>query len=445
MELQKDKFEPAFDFITDDSSIILHTKPAEVHIANNIYAGNAEVRLDLAPRANIYLDGAFQNVPEPTPLKIMFGQENISSFRLDGHEIKGIHLNIGGTADNQDMSIKWCPSIEPLDYVIVNKQKKMKYLVFHLFNFKDAIGTRRSSKKKGTKTLSLNHFELLNDEWRVEICSTVDTQDQFQKLKKEGGYRLTHVGCLNNKDGTKFSVNAANDILFMLRFFLSFAKGRWCEPICAMGFDDKDNPIWESWASPKEPWANPSSWFDPNHNSQLESLFPGFSNRWKNKNWQETLRETIYWYMNANNNQSIGIDAGIILTQTAIERLSYEHAVGSKQLVSHEGFKKLRASDKFRLLFSSISVPIDTLAKTPDLQKLAKKFKWADAPHALTEVRNSLVHPEHKLRGQLSTSYYATWHLGLWYLELSILHICEYEGSYFNRITGRYEKVPWAS
>lgn len=443
METKKDKLAPAFNFVTEDSSILLHTKTAEVHVGDNIYTGSVEVRMDLTPRASVHLYGTFSNVPESIPTKIIFGQEKISSFQLSGHEIEGFYLNIGGSADNQEMTIKWSPCSEPIDFIIGNAPTKMNHVIFHLFNFKDAAGKRRSSKKRDSIEYSISHIDLSCNDWQVEICSTVDTQDQFKKLKSEGGYRLTHVGCLCKKDGANFSIKTANDILSMLRFFLSFAKGRWCEPICAVGFDELDSRVWESWASPRELWSNPSSWFSENRMFQLETLFPGFVNRWNNEDWRETLRETIYWYMNANNNPSIGIDAGIILTQTAIERLSYEYATKTKKLITIEGFKSLRASDKMRLLFSSIGIPIDALSKTPDLEKLAKKFKWIDAPHALTEVRNSLVHPEHKRRGQLKNSYYAGWHLGLWYLELSILRICGYSGKCFNRITGKFEQVPW--
>ncbi len=35
-----------------------------------------------------------------------------------------------------------------------------------------------------------------------------------------------------------------------------------------------------------------------------------------------------------------------------------------------------------------------------ELCKLSKEFNWTDSPHALTEIRNSLVHPEHKQQGK---------------------------------------------
>jgi len=56
-------------------------------------------------------------------------------------------------------------------------------------------------------------------------------------------------------------------------------------------------------------------------------------------------------------------------------------------------------------------------------------------------------HPEHKRRDKFGKVYYDAWNLGLWYLEMSMLAICGYSGSYGNRLkrrwVGEIEKVPW--
>ena len=95
--------------------------------------------------------------------------------------------------------------------------------------------------------------------------------------------------------------------------------------------------------------------------------------RWENEAWCEALKEIIYWYQNANHS-SRGIDAGIILTQAAIERLSYEYSVKDKRLLTVKGFKDLWASDKFRLLFSSLRIPLEIPKETPEMEKLAQIY-----------------------------------------------------------------------
>lgn len=441
------KLEPAFDFTASGLSLLIHQSQAEMFIDGNRYAGNGEVRLDLLPRANIYLYGYFQGVPLQDAMEGRIGQKPISSFSINNHQIEGFRLSSGGDATIQEYNIKWCPKSEPING-IGDESTQMVWLVFHLFNFIDLIGTRRSKEQSGTTIHAIEHLDLVCDEWKVELKSLISTRENIKLLKEEGGYRLTHIGGIQKVDGTLFSGKDADECLKALRFFLSFAKGGWCEPICAVGFDVSGNRVWESWSSPRESWHSYLSWFDPHSGFQLASLFPGFMKRWANENWREALNETIYWYLNANFS-SRGIDAGIILTQAAIERLSFEYAVKDKRLLTVKGFKDLWASDKFRLLFSSVGIPLDIPVDTPELQRLAgnTQMNWLDTPHALTEVRNSLVHPEHRRCGQLGSAYDETWNLGLWSLEMGILSICNYSGTYSNRLkkrwVGQVEDVPW--
>jgi hypothetical protein len=446
MDTEMQKFEPSFDFSKNGSSTLLHQSQAEVCINQNTYTGNAEVRLELLPRANIYVYGYFQGVPATDAMNVHIGQNKISSFSLNNRQIEGFRLSTGGNAETQEFNLKWCPKSEPIDG-IGDESTQMAFLVFHLFNFVDLFGTRRSTIQSGSTMHAIEHVDLSFDQWNIELKSLLSTREDIKKLKEEGGYRLTHIGGIKKNYDISFSGKDGQECLTALRFFLSFAKGGWCEPICAVGFDASGSRVWESWSSPRDPWHAPLSWFDPHSGSQLANLFPGFMKRWENEDWRVALQEVIYWYLNANFS-SRGIDAGIILTQAAIERLSYEYAVKNKRLLTVNGFKDLWASDKFRLLFSSLGIDLEIPGETPEIEKLAKKFNWLDAPHALTEIRNSLVHPEHKKRGQLDSVYYEAWNLGLWYLEMGLLAICNYSGTYGNRLkqrwVGQVENVPWA-
>jgi hypothetical protein len=300
----------------------------------------------------------------------------------------------------------------------------------------------------------IDHVDFQSAGWNVELKSLPTTTYTFKTLDEEGGYGLTHVGCLRKEDGSSFDGKTAEEMLNTLRHFFSFSKGLWCTPCLAVGFDDKENRVWELWLSPQGGWAKPLSWFDPHNCDQLANLFPSFMAKWENEDWRKALHEVIYWYLSSNCSTlglGIGIDAGIILTQTAIERLSFEYAVRHKRLISEEGFKNntFRASDRIRLLLSSLGIPIDIPASLSEMQSLAKQFNWVDAPQAITEIRNSLVHPEHKRRGKFGEAFFPAWNLGQWYLELALLRICNYVGTYSNRLVlskwvGDVEPVPWS-
>lgn len=437
---------PVFDFATGETSILLHESATEVCLDGTPYKGEGEVRLELLRRANIYVYGFFNGVPVHDALSITTGQKSITSFSIGGQKVEGFFLNIGGDATIQEINIKWCPKSEPV-IAVGNNSTAMTHVTFHLFNFVPFFGERRSSEQHDGGVSGIHHIDLVSDDLEVELKSLPSTPGAFETLKAEGGYQLTHIGGIIKKDGSTFSTEDADDCLYALQYFLSFAKGGWGEPVCAVGFDASGNRVWESWSSPKEPWHTPMSWFDPRTSEQLITLFPLFMKCWANENWRETLHEVIYWYLSANQS-SRGIDTGIILMQAAIERLAYEFVVRDKLLLTEKGFKDLRASDKFRLFFSSEKIPLDIPAETPELIKLSRQFNWLDAPHALTEIRNSLIHPDHKRRGQLDNVYYEAWKLGLWYLELGILAVCGYSGTYRSRLKcnfpGQGENVPWA-
>jgi len=441
-----ERIEPAFIFGDLNQRVLLAEGDVSIEVEGNTYPGKGQVCLDFLPRPNIHVYAEFQAVPPTIALNFVAGQQEISSLRALGKQILGFHVNIGGDVTHQQMTLKWCPKSEPI-LGVGEDSSTIKSLVFHLFNFEEIFGIRRTFEQHGSKLYTFEHVDLVSDDWKVEIQSLPETRDRLKLLKAEGGYGLTHIGCLKKPDGSSFLGKEAEEALDALRFFFSFSKGIWCEPICAVGFDASNNRVWESWSSPREAWHSPMSWFDSHHCEQLVKLFPGFMAKWNNEDWREALSQVIYWYVNSNHS-SRGIDAGIVLTQAAIERFSYEYAVKDRKLIEASGFKDLRASDKFRLLFSSLDIPIDISGSLSEMTKLAKQFNWLDSPHALTEMRNSLVHPEHKRRAQYSDAYFEAWNLGLWYLELAMLRICRYSGSYSNRLikkwAGAVEGVPWS-
>jgi hypothetical protein len=71
-------------------------------------------------------------------------------------------------------------------------------------------------------------------------------------------------------------------------------------------------------------------------------------------------------------------------------------------------------------------------------------------PIALTDYRNEVVHPDRPRRSEdlgWKIGYEAR-QLALWYLELALLWICDYQGDYVSRplkprVIGEVNRVPW--
>lgn len=427
MCVEKQTLESIFDFADPKDEVLLHHNEASICIDGVPYTGDGKIYLDLKSRANIY--AKFEGVlPDNVWDSLISDKEKISLFTVNGHKIDGFARNF---QDDINIINWYCSEKEPI-IGIGDKLTQMTSVMFHLFNFVDLF-------------LPVN---LTSTEWKIDIKPLPSTSDNIKKLKNEGGYQLTHIGEIRKVDGAPFFGEDADKYLEALGLFLSFAKGCWCKPMCAVGFDKSDSRVWESWSSPDEPWESLLSWFNPHRGNQLSTLFPSFISRWSDVKWCETLLRVINWYLIANHS-SHGIEAGIILIQAGLERLSYEFVVRDKKLLKKKEFKEKIASDQFRFLLSNLNIPLNIPNALPELQNLGNNssWNWSDALHAFTEIRNNLVHPGKNKPNIPITESSQAWNLGLWYLEMAILAICDYSGTYSNRLkqwnSGQVENAPW--
>ncbi|MBI9076628.1 MAG: hypothetical protein JEZ02_14575 [Desulfatibacillum sp.] len=438
---------PAYDFDDSRNSTLLFRGTAEIGIGDSSYSGEGEAWLDLFPKARLCFTGSFQNVPLEDYLEIFSRQTDMSHFSIGDCQIEGLAISGNRQNSSDNTSFKCFPKSEPI-VGVGRPSTAMSRVVFHLFDFRPYIGVRRLPFPDGDKVEFIDCLDFNSEEWAIIIQSLPETRKRFDTVREDGAHQLTHVGCFKKKDGSDFCGDESNDVIDALRYFLSLAEGKWCEPVCAKGFDNSGESVWEHWSSPREHWRYSDSWFDQNHGCQLEELFPLFMEKWGQAGWRDAFREAIYWYLVAND-ASRGVDAGLILTQTAIERLSYEFSVNEESTVSRAGFQKSKASEKFRLLFSPKNIPLNVPSDSLKLQGLIQDQQWEDSPHALTAIRNSIIHPENRHYGEFESAYSEAWNLSQWYLEMSILAICGYSGTYSNRLkrggwVGEVEDVPWA-
>lgn len=432
--------------LTDESdAVILGQPPVSITIDSVTFSGTSEVRLDLLPRPSIYVYCTFENIDQSPPIqKVLSHPEAVQSLDLDGSEMEGFVtksnwlLGLPG-----QLELTWCPRLDTMQ-ALGDDSTQMHAVIFHLFNL-DFRGAPRSTQQIGSSSHVIEHIDLASADWKVNIRSLVSTRNDQNALREKGGYRLTHVGKVSLADNSYFSGKDANSILEALRLFLCFANGGPCNPICPFGLDTSGSQVWSQWSSPIEWDRVPMSWSGRQNPEFLSDLFPIFISKWSIDNWREALSDAIWWYLGANHS-SRGIDSCIVSAQTAIERLSYEYSVCDKQLITSQGFNRLQASDQYRLLLSSLGIPLEIPSTATALTTAAQQTNknWSDAPHALTQIRNDFVHGGKTRTTLPDQCYVEAWMLTVWILELAILALCDYQGKHWNRNNGQTEVVPWA-
>jgi hypothetical protein len=328
---------------------------------------------------------------------------------------------------------------------------QLAHLLFHVPNFWSYIGApvcddERSHGWSGRVVVDAAP-------WHVTLDAVSNGSDLANQAKDTSGFALTHVGRLEWLDGAAFTSADGVTFLTTLHWFLSFARGFWTSPVLYVGFNDKGRRVWEQWDSGNKisRWRTFGTWFN-DHMADGFAALPGFVRRHDDALWGEPLRLAVHWYTESNGSAG-AIEGSIILTQAAFELLAHVLLVEDRKTLSADGFRKLPASDKMRGLLVACGIPISIPAECSELAKLANP-EAPDGPGCFTLIRNALVHADAKNRRKLSSIPPAAigeaWELGLWYLELVLLRLCDYSRTYSCRLVhndfkgNEVRPVPWA-
>ncbi|MBW4639013.1 MAG: hypothetical protein KME05_12400 [Gloeocapsa sp. UFS-A4-WI-NPMV-4B04] len=329
------------------------------------------------------------------------------------------------------------------------------YVLFHIANFNDFIGfTTRIPTQDSMKTRR-NRITFEVESWRLTLDNLETIKSNVKQLTSLGGFAITHVGKLEKLDGTVFSDDEATTFLDIFANFLSFARGFRVPLILLVGYDVNGNETWKySAPSIGDSWRGVASWFPDQNASILAEVFPGFLSWWRD--WEESAPIILSWYLEANT--TLLIQNKIILTQVALELIAWVLLVEKEASFSLKDFDKLQASKKIRELLSKFRIPPDIpqsslTSSLTNLGELASDNKLIDGPHAFTFLRNGLVHPKSrkKVFDAPMEAIIETCDLGMWYLELVLLAIFNYQGIYASRLrqgvryNGETEDVPWTA
>lgn len=366
--------------------------------------------------------------------------------------------------------------------IVQGEEKKLAYAIFHLVNFHNFLSNQTVflEKQSDNSQISLKRVSFEAESWKITLDELETTQAIIEKLEWQGGFGITHVGKIEKINGENFSGDKAKKILNIFADFLSFARGFKISLVLLVGYDEEKKEIWKHWESSRgHSYKYVDSWFPINQAQIIAEIFPSFLKCWQEEEEKKEIYLALCYYLEANN--MLTVEVKIVLTQIALELI-----------VDRDGQKKGKTSIKLRELFNKYKIPIDipferlpkktTVAarfspesppileslillkeefkqkfeekykketKEKEKQKIANDLQQIDAPYLFTQVRNDIVHSKKEIEN-LSKYLYEVSDLGLWYLELVLLAIFNYQGLYSNRLpiyqqNGEQEAVPWSN
>jgi hypothetical protein len=331
--------------------------------------------------------------------------------------------------------------------LLLQSEQDLSYLMFHLINFQDFRGTSISVATSEVRRFWCGRVVLEAGGWIVTIDTLESLRDIMKSLKDQGGYAITHVGKFERSDKGAFTAEKAEDILTALYHFLSFSSGGLRTlPILPVGYDVNGENVWERWLSNyiATPWQSVYSWFPDPDGQSLNKAFPGFLRRWQSNIWNEPIRLAIQWYLDSKA-KARSVQGSIILIQTVLELLAWvflveEAGVSRKDLEDKHNKNYNSTSKKINRLFEALSVPQEIPHSLDELIKFNSTLKESNknGSYTLSELRNNIIHAAPENREKFRNTSFETMiealELGLWYVELVLLRLFDYQGHYFNRV-----------
>lgn len=327
-------------------------------------------------------------------------------------------------------------------------------IIYHLPNFHHYTGD--SIRNADATSAWRGRLVLRHGLWLIYLDAVPGAEQLRKVLAADGGFAITNVGSIQLEGNARFSLTEALDILDVLYYYFSFARGIWCGPLLPIAFDSGAKK-WSRWEPPRiRQWRERRSWFpelDLGALQPLSDAFSGFIRLWEDTLWREPIKNAVHWYIEANTNAG-GVEGGIVLVQTALELLSWVYLVEDEatKVMSANKFNGVPAEERIESLLRRLSIPTRLPEQLLALASAASTLEAEDGVGALVSLRNALVHPKKSKRQKVTevgvSARIEALTLGLWYLELALLRLIGYNGVYWSRLrSGNNEQVrdtvPW--
>ncbi len=323
-------------------------------------------------------------------------------------------------------------------------------VIFTVPNLRNFFGLSVKEMNDKGITLSKNRLRFENDDYIILLDKSNDYKSLIKSLHSKGGYIVLYSGEATKKKGN-ISFENSQKLLHCFSTFLSFLNGRKCAPLFRQGLFE-NQVIWYDYTSYlNDQYKTVTTWPQKYSIEELNELWQRFSAIWKNGDGKDFLISAIHWYNEANSLSGF-TEGSIIMTQAALELVYNWLLIENKKLLIGKDAENISTSNKIRLLLSHINLSHEIPNAFTELQSFDGII---DGPDAFVRIRNAIVHSQEEKRKKITNMHnkakYEALQLGIWYIELLILYILNFNGIYFNRCSGAFtaskgeQNVPWAN
>lgn len=410
---------------------------------------NGEIYFSWFPSSGAYFNG----VPAEKGIDTFEILNGINSFNVIINDLvfgNGFITNSTIQNFNGESKIKGVMSQEA---VFGDKSISVESIKFSLPNFRSFLGT---TVKKITETNSYtgrNRIKLENDKYLIYIDKEQKYSALKDELKESGGYIILYNGLLKSKKGA-ISFEESKDIFHCLNTFLTFLNGRRVSALFTTGVFENET-IWTNYTDYHvDIYKDCTSWPQDHSIMGLENIWVNFSQLWSDKEDRNFLTSVIHWYVEANNNSGFS-EGAIIMAQTALELLYNWWIIENKKMIIGKDSENINASNKIRLLLSQLKIEHSVPNGLENLQNFVdSEIQIVDACDAVVQIRNAIVHSQEEKRKKLSSINfrvkYEALQICIWYIEMALLGILNYDNMYYNRTSKEFVKskamelVPWS-
>lgn len=323
-------------------------------------------------------------------------------------------------------------------------------LRFSLINFPSYLGEQVKATTSGGVDLFPGRMELRSLHWIGMIDEMSESRPLRVQCKKEPGFYLSHTGVVRPAVG-QTSPSRIRELLEGLHAFFGLLRGAWCGPFFPRGYSS-GKVAWEqfgAWVAdqPREV----ESWLPVRHQLSVGGLFATFITMWESTAWHQPLINAVSWYV-ASNDPRTSMEGSLVMSQVALEMLSWVVLVEVEALYKHEQFDRLSAHRRLRKLLAHLRIGNQVPRHMSDLENLAGSTLKTDAPGSVVRIRNALVHSTIESRRLIAKitpqQLWEASQLSIQYLELALLALLKYRGKYSRRCWRGYKgedeiEVPW--